>query len=145
MSIRVFLYRLTFVGGKRTNGLAVAEVRLERIKSALAHSHISISFCRLYRLFCSSASIFPILCYLKFFLPSFTHPLSIQHMSFQSQKQSFLFNQKERAGSRYFEKNMKGWSGHSMLIVDWAVAVAVLKVSLCLCRCVHMLAHLCVW
>lgn len=58
------------------------------------------------------------------FLPS--HIFSIQHMSFQRKKQSFLFNQKRRAESRYFEGNMKGWSGHSMLILNWTVTMAVL-------------------
>lgn len=50
--------------------------------------------------------------------------LSVWLVAFQRQKQSFLLIQKGRAGSCYFERNMKAWSGHSMLILDWAVAIA---------------------
>lgn len=81
--------------------------------------------------------------YLSYF--PFTHLLSIQHMFFQRQKQSFLFNQKRRAGSRYFERNMKGWSGHSMLILDWTVAMAVLyslSVFVCTWMCLWQVALL---
>lgn len=42
-------------------------------------------------------------------------------MSVQRQKQSFLFNQEERAWSHYFEENMKDWSGYSRPILDWTV------------------------
>lgn len=87
--------------------------------------YFSISSCHLFFFFFQFFIFF--ILYLLSSLPSpLTHLLSIQHMSFQRQKQSFLFNQKGRAGSRYFEGNMKGWSGHSMLILDWTVAMAVL-------------------
>lgn len=86
-----------------------------------------------------------LLCYLSSFLPSpITQLLSTWHMSFQRQQQSFLFNQKERTGSHYFEENMKGWSGYSMLILDWTVAIAELYSLSVLCLCVHMLVSRCV-
>lgn len=86
--------------------------------------YFSISICLLFPLFFFSVYIFSL-------LPSFLLPSNISCPRniclFQRQKQSFLFNQKGIAGSRYFEENMKGWSGHSMLILDWTVAMAVLN------------------
>lgn len=68
--------------------------------------YFSMSICLL---FLFLFSFYPsLLFYLLSVLPSPRTHLSIQHMSFQRQKQSFLFNQYGRAGSRYFEANMKG-------------------------------------
>lgn len=107
--------------------------------------YFSITICLLFH-FLFRFHLF-ILSFVHFILPSFTPQISfisIQHMSFQRQKQSFLFNKKGRAGSRYFEGNMKGRSGHSMLILDWTLSMAVLY-SLCICVgvCTWVYVHAC--
>lgn len=86
--------------------------------------------------------------FLHLFLHTFPLPCVIQCMSFQRQKQSVLLYQKGRAGSHYCEGNMKGWSGHSMLILDRKEAMAVLySLSEFVCVCAHacMLVCLCMW
>lgn len=85
--------------------------------------YFSISICLLFPLFFLFISFHS-------FLPFFLLPSNVSCPCniclFQRKKQSFLFNHKGSAGSRYFEENMKGWSGHSMLILDWTVAMAAL-------------------
>lgn len=74
--------------------------------------------------------------YPSFLLPS--HSSSLHDICFfQRQKQSFLFNQKERAGSHYFEENMKDWCSYSMLILAWTLAKAALYSLSVLCLCAH--------